>query len=399
MPCVQPVVPATTIAPGDNWQTKATAAPINTQFRVLTGTHTNATVIPKTGQQFLCDPGAIMDGGGVTQRAFWGGNSAFPNNVVLRGCRVTNYAPPNLQSAAVQGTIDDETTGGSGWIIDNVEIDHSSVTGLRLGTGMLVRSCYIHDNTTFGVSGPGTGIVFDRNTVSSNGTTNNAESAGSKFVLTVNARITNNLFQDNNGPGIWLDIANDGYLVENNTSLNNYSEGIVIEIGYAGIIRNNVVRYSGMRSSRSSGFVWNAGIGIHASHGSSTSNRIEVYGNLLEGNAQGITLLEQPRGSSFPGEPPQVDPVMIVSHVTIHDNVVHLQAVPGSLIGSSLSATVGADENTGGMFDKTARDISIDNNTYTLNGKAAPWAWNGGFRNTTYWTGTVGFDTHSSITP
>src|SRR6188508_3423295 len=61
------------IAPGENWQAKVSANPDGTVFRIETGRHIQQAVIPRSGNQFIGDSGAIMDGQNHVDFAFSGG--------------------------------------------------------------------------------------------------------------------------------------------------------------------------------------------------------------------------------------------------------------------------------------------------------------------------------------
>ena len=78
-----------------------------------------------------------------------------------------------------------------------------------------------------------------------------------------------------------------GNRVEDNVRM-----GILHEISYAIVIRNNTVRRNGFGLSS---WVWGAGIVI------SSSSNAEVYGNIVEDNAGGIVGVQQNRGSGAHG--------------------------------------------------------------------------------------------------
>ena len=56
------VASATVICPGDNWQAKVNAAGSGTVFTIKAGVHRLQSVVAKTSQQFVAEPGAIMSG-------------------------------------------------------------------------------------------------------------------------------------------------------------------------------------------------------------------------------------------------------------------------------------------------------------------------------------------------
>ena len=63
-----------------------------------------------------------------------------------------------------------------------------------------------------------------------------------KFSFTQNLTIDGFYSADNNGPGIWLDIENDGYAVRNSMSARDAGRGIFIEyVSDHGVVENNVI--------------------------------------------------------------------------------------------------------------------------------------------------------------
>ena len=106
--------------------------------------------------------------------------------------------------------------------------------------------------------------------------------------------VRNSFLHHNCGAGLWLDINNINYTLENNRIEDNVREGIAIEISYKGVIRNNTVRRNGNATDpyRGNGWLWDAGIGIHA------SPDVEIYGNTVEGNFNGIVAIQQNRGAA-----------------------------------------------------------------------------------------------------
>jgi parallel beta-helix repeat protein len=80
----------------------------------------------------------------------------------------------------------------------------------------------------------------------------------------------------------------------NNTVANNVREGICIEVSFGGKVFNNTV--SGTVAHRTP-IARTVGSGMPAS--ASTRHRdVEVYGNALKENFQGIVIIQQPRNTS-----------------------------------------------------------------------------------------------------
>jgi parallel beta-helix repeat protein len=382
-----------TINVGASIQSLVNANPTGTKFLIKTGTHRQQSVLPKAGNAFYCEPGAVLDGENVSVYAFR--NSGLgPNNVTIQDCRITRYVPP-AQMGAIRAGGGDFTDLSSGWRVENCEIDHNANIGLRLGNTMIVRGNYLHHNGTMGMGGVGNDILVEDNEIAYNNPTATGlgfESGGTKFVKTNRLIVRGNFCHHNMGPCLWADIANRSFLFEQNLVEDNLQDGIAIEISYNGVIRNNTVRRNGLDDDRADNWLWGAGISISASGGTG----IEIYGNRLEGNAHGIALVQQNRGSGFPNEPTGIDAQMYVQNVYAHDNTVILQTVAGHVQPGSFTAAGGVDDTgTNGLYSRNNR---FENNTYSLNGRAYPFAWASAYRTAVQWRG-YGHDDTGTFTP
>jgi hypothetical protein len=145
----------------------------------------------------------------------------------------------------------------------------------------------LHHNSSINIGGNGRAVLVD-GTSSTFGNPGCAkdpgfESGGSKFVMTDSLIVRNSTFSNNCGVGLWLDIKNVNYQLYNNVIENNVREGLCIEVSFGGKVYNNSVSRNGWPTDpyRPNGWLWDAGIGIHA------SPDVEVYGNTLTENFQG----------------------------------------------------------------------------------------------------------------
>jgi parallel beta-helix repeat protein len=141
---------------------------------------------------------------------------------------------------------------------------------------------------------------------------------------------------DNDCRGLWADINAHGAVIEHNLIQDNWAEGIYYEISQDAVIRYNRVDGNGVRASK--GWYWDGGITAASSSG------VEVYGNRLSGNYNGITGTQQDRPDSTP-------PAHLLDGFHVHDNLI--------------CATVGGHP-TGVVADNGAnlgaRDISFSGN-------------------------------------
>jgi parallel beta-helix repeat protein len=104
------------------------------------------------------------------------------------------------------------------------------------------------------------------------------------------------------------DIGNIYTLYENNTLEDNERGGIFHEISYDAVIRNNTARRNG--TGRAYPW-WTNGAGIEISG----SSNVEVYGNTVEDNFQGITGLDDHRGNGRYGP-------YVLRNLYVHDNLI-----------------------------------------------------------------------------
>ena len=149
--------------------------------------------------------------------------------------------------------------------------------------------------------------------------------------------IRNAHVHDNDCRGLWADINAHDALIEHNLIEDNFAEGIFYEISRDAVIRNNQVYGNGLRGA---GWYWDGGITV------ASSFNVEVYGNRLSGNYNGITGTQQDRPDSTP-------PAHLLDGLHVHDNLI--------------CATGGGGHPTGVVADNganlAARDISFTGNT------------------------------------
>jgi parallel beta-helix repeat protein len=135
----------------------------------------------------------------------------------------------------------------------------------------------------------------------------------------------NNYVHDNNCPGIWLDINSSNNEIDRNRVFNNGHEGILYEISQNASIHDNDIEGNGFHTDGNGcTWLWGGGITI------ASSFDIQVYGNALKGNCNGITGTQQDRRDSTP-------PAHLLAGLTVHDNSI---SGPGE---TGVAADNGAD--------------------------------------------------------
>jgi len=327
------------IGTSDDAQQIVDARPAGTTFVVKAGIHqNNFSVQPKSGDTFCGQPGAVLDGGRSLATAFSGG----ADNVILDSITVQNYNCPK-QGAAIQ-----PESHASGWLVRNVSSLHNAWAGLLVADGMHILGGHYNDNDQLGIGGnEATGILLDGldsdpNTIDGPELARNHtlhasclwEAGGMKWDFG-QVTIRNAYVHDNDCRGLWADINAHDALIEHNLVEHNLTEGIFYEISQGAVIRDNQVYRNGYGAD---GWYWGGGIGIAASFD------VEIYGNRLSGNYNGITGIQQDRPDSTP-------PTHLLDHVDVHDNVI---CATGGAHPTGVAADNGAN--------LAARDITFSRN-------------------------------------
>lgn len=295
----------------DDAQDVVTAQDPGTTFIVAAGVHRrNFTVTPQVGDKFCGEPGAILDGGGDLAHAFHGDAT----NVTLDSITVQNY------NAGWQGGAINPSTHASGWTVRNVTASRNHWAGLRAADDMRILGGHYNDNGQLGIGGnSATGIVLD-GLDDDPATLDGPEMARNQSLRTEcdyegggmkwdkgQVTIRNVHVHDNECIGLWADINARDALIENSLVEDNGWEGIYYEISQDAIIRNNQV-YGNGRDGRV-GWYWAGGITV------ASSFNVEVYGNRLSGNYNGITGTQQTRLDATP-------PAHRLDNYHVHDNVI-----------------------------------------------------------------------------
>jgi parallel beta-helix repeat protein len=345
----EPPAPASTclagggvaIGAGDDAQSVVNVHGPGTTYLVKAGIHLrNFSVQPKSGDRFCGEPGAVLDGGRSLPTAFSGGAT----DVTLDSITVRDYNS-GRQGAAIQ-----PESRASGWVVRNVSALHNAWAGLLVADGMRILGGHYNDNDQMGIGGnAATGIVLDGldddpatldgPELARNRTLHAScefEGGGMKWDVG-QVTVRNTHVHHNDCRGIWGDINAHDALIEHNLVEGNRAEGIYYEISQNATIRHNRVYRNGFGVT---GWYGGGGITVAASAG------VEVYGNRLSGNYNGITGFQQDRPDSTP-------PDHLLDRYHVHDNLICATGDGGHATG------VGADNGA----DLAARDISFTGNT------------------------------------
>jgi Right handed beta helix region len=228
------------------------------------------------------------------------------------GVEIRDLTVEKFGNIAQSGAI----VASSDWLIDGVEVRLNHGAGIHMGPGTVVRGSFIHHNGQLGIHGGQSpcararGLVVENSEVSFNniaGYNWGWEGGATKWTNTDGLIVRNNLIHDNFGMGLWTDIFNINVLYTDNVVQNNYGSGINHELGYAAVIRDNVVTGNGFQHPVK-GDVWGAGIFVDQ------SRDVQVYNNTVEDNAAGITAVQEPAGD------PCGYGIPAIANLSVHDN-------------------------------------------------------------------------------
>jgi hypothetical protein len=284
---------------------KTDESPAGTTFWLAPGTHTLAedefgSVEPKDGNTYLGAPGAVLDGKRLNKYAF----VFHAADVTIRGLTIRGFVPPPNE-----GVVNHDS--GDGWVIENNTIEKNEGAAMMAGSRQRVRGNCLRDNGQYAINaykdGELSDLVIEGNEITGNNT-GDWESkiegcgctGGVKFWAVNKADVRNNWVHDNRGTGLWADTNNNDFLIEGNVIEDNDGSAIFYEISYNAVIRGNTIRRNNIVdgrefADRGESFPV-ATIYLSESGGEpripARTDKIEIYGNVLENNWSGITLWE-----------------------------------------------------------------------------------------------------------
>nr|WP_203645949.1 right-handed parallel beta-helix repeat-containing protein [Streptomyces sp. SID14478] len=285
---------------------KTKSSPPHTTFWLRPGTHRLdpdrfAQVIPKEGDRYIGAPGAVLDGRKKNQYAF-GGDA---RNVTLSHLTVQGFVAPRDEGVVNHDSAD-------GWVIEHATIQRNSGAGLMAGARQQVRANCLRDNGQYGMNAYKakdgiTGLVVKGNEIVGNNTGDWERrqegcgcTGGIKFWAVNGADISGNWVHDNRGTGLWADTNNNDFRIENNVIEDNDGAALIYETSYNAVIRKNTIRHNnwveGRREAAAGDDFPYATVYLSESGGEprvrARTDKIDVYGNVLQDNWSGITLWE-----------------------------------------------------------------------------------------------------------
>lgn len=305
---------AVVVHAGDNGAILSTRP--GTTFWFAPGIHTlgggeYSQIVPGAHSRYVGAPGAVLDGRRFTRYAFAGS----ADHVTIEFLTIQNFGPVGGNNG--EGVTNHE--GARDWTFRYNTIRWNAGAGLTLGSDNIAQyNCLSHngeygfDAFTYSPQGP-VRLVFDHNEVSFNNTYDwEAKreacgcTGGGKFWSVTDATVTNNYVHDNKGPGLWADTNNSGFLIAHNYIADNEGVGIIYEIGYNSIIRENAIIRNGLVAGRAKPGFPTGGIYVSESGAdervqSQYRGKFEIVANLLRDDWSGVVLWEN--ADRFCGSP------------------------------------------------------------------------------------------------
>lgn len=356
------------IAPGASIQTATSSAPAGTTFCIGAGVHAiRASITPKTGNTYIGEYGAILDGTSwLTTDSTAGAFRA--HNQDIDYVTIRNLVIRKMPQRGIQAYY---------WMADHWTVEYTELAynkyGIEFGIDFVIRHNAIHHNmgpcaasqTCASVPAAERGggyaasqahrTLFESNEIAYNG-------MEQKVLHSDGVVFRNNFVHHNLGDGIWYDTNyTANALIEGNVVEDNGRAGIDIEATNGAIVRHNSIR----RNRDDGVFIFR-------------SQRVETYGNTIEGNLGGVEyfILCEPM---LPGED--------LANNSTHDNVISVgTGFSGPWVtGFSYPATCPDAEIA--PYRDGQKGLTFSNNTYVVpSATGTYWLW-GGWRSWSQWQG------------
>ncbi len=361
------------IVVGASIQAAVDASPAGASFCIAAGTHTiTAPITPKSGNTFVGEYGAILDGSSwVTSNEAYGAFAAY-GGMLIKGVTIRNLV---IQDMPQKGIHDRETC--TGWTVENCEITGCR-SGLVMSAGFTCRNNYLHHNgnglTGQDVSNYAFPITRDYPLLTNLCENNEISYGGDQQKAINSAAITwrNNWFHHNDFAGLWNDGEGNGSIIEGNIVEDNGGPGIFVELSIGITIRNNTLR----RNADQAIFV-------------STTRDSLVENNIMADNFRGVVLFLN-CASLTQGWEWLPD----LRNNTIRSNSTQVQLGAMAAMFSSTNCS-GGDLTP---YENNSKNNNFITNHYTVPGGAGSyWYWSSaGFQTFPNWQG-LGKDTGGTV--
>jgi len=338
------------ISPGmsaDSIQRLVDSNPKGTVFCFSRGTYVlNHYITLKDANQFICPErrSCVLTGLDQYRGAL---TAAFGTSKhVIRGFVVEHFiaAPGQWPNAGLQLR--------DGGLIEDNESRYNKI-GININSNQTIRNNFIHHNLQYGLNGgPATNLLIEGNELAWNNSAHldpNNDAGGSKIIGgspgTNILTWRRNHVHDNWGNGIWSDgnVRNTTY--EENVVENNGGAGILHEISWNAVIRNNTLRNNNtFELGKGKSCWWGAQIALNNSQG------VAIYSNTVEAVGTNAICLANTSRSEPVGFPQSL------ASISVTNNVIKMRGeVNVGMVGDSVGPNVTFSGNTY-YVDSTATD-------------------------------------------
>jgi hypothetical protein len=276
---------------------------------------------------------------------------------VVRGIGIQRYATPVPEKGALRSLAADVT-------IENVVIRDNATQGMYvggqgLGVRNTIRNVTAERNGMLGIeSSFSDGLVVHRVRATGNNTErfNQAPvSGGMKICSARDLTVTDSVFADNLGTGLWFDESVHGTTIARNDILRNTGHGLSYEISAQALIADNLVVGNG-----------DSGMKIN------NASRMEIWNNtVLDNGGRQLWVVQDSRvasNRSTPGHDPRrpnPDPTVtwLLGPVTIANNVIGGRTSAGCLLCAQDTSLRRTPAQIG---------LTVDGNVYTRPSATSP---------------------------
>ncbi len=314
-----------------------------TCFRLQAGEYRFHNVVPKDWMTFLGESrdSVVVRGNDQTENAFHG----VADGVTIGRMTLTGFSgsggEKRQEQGAIRGTsalwLSDRGQMATDWLIEDIVASNNFATGVFLGDRFTLRGSIFENNGVKGLGGSEIqGGLIEGNIIRGNG----ALQAGGALVNGGGAKFTEvnspedplviraNEIYENEGNGVWCDIACNGFEVSDNYIHDHRSRAIMFELSSNAVFRDNLIinsnTWSDFRRDYNAGAIT---VG--------ESSDVLVEGNYIQ-NAEAGVIIRQTRRPDLPAEAflSNYEGVTYESgRVTVRDNVVVDTKAMGVSIG------------------------------------------------------------------
>lgn len=253
---------------------------------------------------------------------------------------------------------------GNGWTISDNEFSWNHAIGLHVShsADSKVQNNQFLDNGQLGMGVHRSDrIEIWDNQMARNNTDGfwggDWESGGLKVTYVTGANVHDNNVHDNKGVGIWFDIDNIDARIHHNDSINNYADGIRFEISYRSVIHENRISGNGIGFANGGGRGADTSILATGGINVNSSPDVEIWGNTLVNNQNGISAQSRNRGTGGYG-------LRETRNLNVHNNDITLKHAVA--YGEGVSGFRTCCDVDPALYYTAEKNNRFDWNTYRL---------------------------------